>query len=146
MTSMLNEAPNSGTCHCGHPRSSHYRDGSEQGGGCDGTQIRDAPVRCRCKGYPEVGAGTVERPASAPEGSDLAAAAAADQDAYARVELSATALRDAREDFKLAQAAYDQASAEQDAAVEAWTEARRAHVAAMRAAGVAQTADGYVTR
>lgn len=40
-------------CRCGHDRTKHYRDGSEQGGGCDDAAIGDAPARCRCKGFTE---------------------------------------------------------------------------------------------
>lgn len=41
-------------CRCQHSRHQHYRDGSEQGGGCNGVAIGDAPARCRCKGYADV--------------------------------------------------------------------------------------------
>ena len=51
-------------CVCGHPRHKHWRDGSEQGAGCDDTAIGDAPVRCRCKGYVIVG-----QPSRVPSGT-----------------------------------------------------------------------------
>ena len=53
---MIGSSP---MCRCGHPRDLHYRDGSEQGGGCDGAAIGDAPVRCRCKGFTEAPAVSV---------------------------------------------------------------------------------------
>ena len=82
----------------------------------------------------------------APEGSDLAAAAAAEQDAITRADLAIEAREAAYQDYCRAQDAYDAAVDAQLEAVDAQLAARKAHVAAMRAAGLAQTADGYVPR
>lgn len=98
---------------CGHPRQMHYRDGSEQGGGCDAYVDGNAPAGCQCPGFRKA----QREPAPTSARHDWAAEAA-EREQYAGV-LAA----DEAEQFRWESA---------DAAMTEAANASKAHSATMR--------------